>query len=803
MKTSTTSVLALVLLIALAPLAHAEEDPVDLLRAAGTAESADRDLEKAMNLYLRVFTVWDEDSARATQAQWDAARDALIALARLQEKRGMGAEALVSLELVTERMGARLTDEQKRAVHEAMLRLLPPGGRARSPLGEVTKTAGSEGGALSPLDRKVDELLSQIDAAPGDSQARGRVTLLLYPLGAEVMPVLERVLYTARPERAQVAAEVYAQIGKESAVPGLARAVLEGDGFTRKAAVAGFETFRDLQRYTTSEVSPVLVPVLERLLADPRSATVRPSLVSLLARHLPAEALLERHARGGPEARWWLEQAFARRAPGWEDRALEIARGSDEEAFHWLTLLLREGRPAALPLALEKARAGGDEARRVVPVLVPLLFPIGGQTPKYSPESLDGPSRRSFLDLLLAAEHAWQHAPAIAELLAAIQGAEGEATVRERLVRAWRLLTRTTTPHENTMQHLAARRLEPPAALFEDHDWARTYFDLRGQGAFPASLLASSAFWDALFAVLPDLPSGKRLNLVWSFHQQSGMTLPAETNSRWLEVLDLAPFSSQGEKTPPPVLEAAARSGDPRYVAYVRAQTRGRQNPNEGLSVLQTLKEYRGPGLLEFLRELLQDPGLSGMYRQVAFDLLANHAGTEGRLEVERIALDWNHPSADLALATLNRQRPMKGLADVFRRAAETQEEIPANYLDRLIQVAGNLHLREAVPFLLRLYRDYPPFAERAGTTLDGIRVYHARISAFEAWSQEPVAGGGRELADLLRHADPEVRRAAVLALAALGRTDALPALVRLSADDPDPRVRKAALDAVERLSAD
>ncbi len=104
------------------------EDPGALLRKARTTEAADRDVAAAIPMYRKVMAL-----APAS----DAARDAGLRLLELLEQRGEKTAALEVAVALTERLSARLDDDAKRKVHEAMARMLPAGSKARSPLGEI------------------------------------------------------------------------------------------------------------------------------------------------------------------------------------------------------------------------------------------------------------------------------------------------------------------------------------------------------------------------------------------------------------------------------------------------------------------------------------------------------------------------------------------------------------------------------------------------------------------------------------------------------------------------------------------
>jgi HEAT repeat protein len=140
----------------------------------------------------------------------------------------------------------------------------------------------------------------------------------------------------------------------------------------------------------------------------------------------------------------------------------------------------------------------------------------------------------------------------------------------------------------------------------------------------------------------------------------------------------------------------------------------------------------------------------------------------------------------------------------IFAHLEEPWEGLPSTYRYALISAAQSLQLREAIPFLLGEFRRGGNSATSAARAMDSIRAYHDRLQAFEAYAdgREDVRSAELErLLGLLEDEDAELRRAAVLALAAMRRTDALPRILVLAKDDPDDRVRQAALDAVETMA--
>src|SRR5205814_4329739 len=86
------------------------------------------------------------DSAKAIELYWkaikaggtsDAAREAWLRIARLYEQTGKPDDARRAWTSLTEQFADKLTDAEKKEVHEGLGRVLKPGERARSPLGEV------------------------------------------------------------------------------------------------------------------------------------------------------------------------------------------------------------------------------------------------------------------------------------------------------------------------------------------------------------------------------------------------------------------------------------------------------------------------------------------------------------------------------------------------------------------------------------------------------------------------------------------------------------------------------------------
>src|SRR5207247_10831085 len=107
----------------------------------------------------------------------DAARDAALRLSRLLEQTGKTSEALEAWKTLSDRFGEKLSDAEKKEAHEAIGRLLPPGGHARSPLGEVfvRPLAGTAAAPESPLTTKVLAMIALYAEATGEARHTLRI----------------------------------------------------------------------------------------------------------------------------------------------------------------------------------------------------------------------------------------------------------------------------------------------------------------------------------------------------------------------------------------------------------------------------------------------------------------------------------------------------------------------------------------------------------------------------------------------------------------------------------------------------
>jgi hypothetical protein len=267
---------------------------------------------------------------------------------------------------------------------------------------------------------------------------------------------------------------------------------------------------------------------------------------------------------------------------------------------------------------------------------------------------------------------------------------------------------------------------------------------------------------------------------------------PARFDAKWIAVLD-----ALNADAPPSnvqmLVDAASRSGDPAFLELVRKNVEPRVT-RLGRSLLGALPAYRGPGRIEFALELAQDPEL----RTYVLWMLAGETDPRARQVVVELARDRDAEDAPRAIEALVHAGAVAEVRGLIRVQVVTPRA-PLDYRSALIEAAKVLHLADAAPFLVHEFRE-GPLSSEASAAMDQIRKYHDRLAAFEDWQRE-AASGKQELTTLLKDVDPDIRRAAILSLAAMGGTESLPHLVRLAKEEKDPRVRQAALQAVERLA--
>lgn len=764
-STRTLVLLATMVLVALlgSRSAHAgdEERARALLERARVAEQVEHDPDRALDLLRQ---------AEAASGDGATARDALLSLARLHEARGEASLAISALERATARTAAHMQESQKLAVHEALLRLLPPGSRARSPLAEILVRGEVQlASSTSPLERKIEDLLSQLDGSDAlvwqeRQNLEQNLRRSLDPLGADALPVLARIVRGARPERARFAAELMAGLGGEQALDELIRAASEGDGFTRAAALAGLKALRREQ-----DISERLLAGLTRLRRYPEiERQYGSSLLRLEMGHASAEEAMRRHREQETENLDWLSVALSREAPRALERTLDLA-----------------AQPGAV----------GD---RALALLGPLAFPTReGEAPRLAPEQLPPAVAERMLDAHLRLKLQGSVPQVLAQLVRLVGRLKGPEAQEAAAEAAWRRILEEGQGARDLALRLREAQVAVPASLARDSVFVATALLTPGlnANAWQPLLLEGEGFLRALQQAVNLAPTqeqaGSLLHMLRSVRD-----LPEALDSGWVETLSKrAPFPFS---VPDCVWTAMWRSADPRMRDILQAHSTPDQFGHLRAMLRQldaSPLELRFAILKDLLSDLRYDPAINE-----AIALLGG-AGERGRELLQGFARRPEHPHAHLAVNMLKSADDVPFLTALCEELATrpSLSEVPNTYRHALIAAVKRLHVREAFPYLLREYRDGVA-SEAAGAAMASIREYHEHLAEFEAFSKG-AASVARDVVHLLKDEDPEIRRGAVLAIAALGRKEAVGELLRLAKEDPAPRVREAALAAVERLA--
>ena len=209
--------------------------------------------------------------------------------------------------------------------------------------------------------------------------------------------------------------------------------------------------------------------------------------------------------------------------------------------------------------------------------------------------------------------------------------------------------------------------------------------------------------------------------------------LPPEFDAAWLpELRRPAPRSLP---TVEPLVAAAARSGSPEYVAILRELIAGAGKELSAYlrPMIRHLKEYGGPDRLAVLVELLSDPKnddlLTKYVSQEVWDALnAETDKVAVRAALDRIAHDPAAPGNDQAVSSFFVPAKREDVIAIFRTMEKPGTKMRVAYRTMLIDLAGRNHIKEAVPFLLKEYKESQP---NAAWALDEIRTFYDRIEVL------------------------------------------------------------------------
>ncbi len=634
----TTAILGSVLVLGLSPLARAgdppAEDPASMLRRARVTETVDHDLPKAMDLYRKVF---------AAAGDSDTSRDAALHLMDLLEARGDRPGALEFAKALTDRFGSRLDDTMKRQVHETMARTLPAGSHAKSPLGDVyvlPAPGSASNPAPSPLETKILAILSRLDVVEDKERNNVEVSVLsaLAPVGRDALPVLERVMNDSRPERARFAAQAFAKIGQKDAIPGLVKAIREGDGFARASAVGGLAMVE-----ANASTSPALVAAIEPLLGLASLAELRGRLIQQLAKHLGAAACLDRFERGGDDARQWLYEAASRDGMATAERLLKSAAG-----------------PSGLPADLVASAGRVAGLRKDV---------WNGNEYTWTPEdpAVPGATRQGLLAAVVKGPASAASVAAAASIAGAIRrtGSPTEQTAASASAWGFALDAKDVDLVEQGVADLARYGVEPavetlasaPRAAAFQTALATICLSNTGERStllrtlFQPALFGSPVLWAVLERAIDTgtVDADPMTSLINRIREVIGSDLPPPTeDARWLRVLEghpaLEPYIDQPSLSW--MRRAAARPGDPRILEIARARNRTQGVKNN--AVVQSWcfdleAVYRGPGRGAFALDVIAtfaiDWGVVGWAKDDPefWPLLAKRLGEYGPNERGRV----------------------------------------------------------------------------------------------------------------------------------------------------------------------
>ncbi|MFO0933461.1 MAG: HEAT repeat domain-containing protein [Planctomycetota bacterium] len=565
------------------------EDPGALLRKARTTEAADRDVAAAIPMYRKVMAL-----APAS----DAARDAGLRLLELLEQRGEKTAALEVASALTERLSARLDDDAKRKVHEAMARMLPAGSKARSPLGEIYVVPPANApSAASPLEAKVFALLPRVDAANARNDAREVETVLrdVGLIGTDAVVPLAKILRTERFDHAQFAARGLARIATPEAIGVLVAAVKDGDGFVRTAALAGL---REVQPSPTA--SPAFVKAVAPLLDDPALAASRLVLRYELSRRVDDAEVERRLTAGGADASFWLRIALERQLPSAGpalDRATSAGGDPDDD----------------LVAAIEAAGSPKNVAQRETGPVVELK-------PGLSPAT-----RLTALKVLVAAPPTEFRLRVAAAVAVGCVHAGDAAVATAAAAAAWPyVLGAPEAARPDIGVDVLVRGAVPlPPAVVEDdvlvaallRTWLRTSYgsgidpqEYEVQLVTPPALLGRATFLTALADVAAGAPGAPRRTdrLLRVLARLDPRTLPAASSTAWqnaLAQMDGREFQSTRD-VGLFALRVACAASDPRALDAVR-----RIDPEDSDTVEAAVtvvhKEYAGKDRVTLAVDLL------------------------------------------------------------------------------------------------------------------------------------------------------------------------------------------------------
>lgn len=772
---------AICLLISTLPcLASAgeQDDPAALLRRARVADEVEKDTEQALALYARVW---------ALAPQTPLGLHAGLRLSQLLEDK---AKVLDLLKDLTERHTSRMSDEQKRQVHGAMAALLEPGQNAMTPLGTVFVRGESDSrSARSPVELMIAQIFRahNIRALPlrkNSSAAYRDLDEELEALGEPGRVVLARMVDEGHPDEAYSAAILLQRADAVTALRGYARAIRTGRADFRARVVQAAQSF-----INSPEVSPTMIATFLPLLELEHIKDVHNSIVQLLAKHMTDEQLIEQRNKTS-ELRWT-----------------------------WANVALGRGLPEAVAL-LTKEAAAGDAPEWAIDVLratVSQRSQVNAQNVyKFDTDQLDTETLATLFRLSVDAQAHGNPAKSF-YLWKRLGAALRKRGVWEPLRSAvWRRVfdhddARVRSALIGTLH--SARDANEPVVLPEEiftteEDWDRLAGLLGARDELGRAVVRGPwmrthvPLWRAVLKRVRKADKEQRIRMYQGITEALGYEVPEALWPQCMAYVAELDHSEGYQGTPQWIWLAAGKTADPRLLDILRNNLAFLHTRTNVRTALLAYQNSGGKGVIEFCKHVLaakvaglDDWALTALHRSkdpAGWDHLESIANTTAYRNVIVALLDAADP----------RQRDvlMAYCAQAARGEWDGKPFLSARNM--LVKRAEKFRLREAVPFLVREYEEEASNEVRRSEVMgamDAIRDHHERLEFFQSWGSDE--DGEEKVLSMLSDEDAAIRRAAVMSLAALQGPGALPRLLEIAKTDKDEGVRKAALEAIERVA--
>lgn len=776
-------VTALVATIGFSTTAQAEDDAAALVQRARVLEEVDKDVDKARALYARAW-----EAGKASDAGFRAGMRLVLLLPRTDT----GRRALLAD--LTKLHAERMSDAQKQQVHDAMAAMLQPGQHVKTPLGTVfVREEVEPDDKRSPVEQQLQRIfeahkIRTLPFLPNNEAAYRDVDRELRTLGAPARAALQRLVEAGQPDEAFSAAIVLGRLDPAAALTGYARAMAEGRAQFRRRVMMVASRLKPQE-----DVSKALVLEFLPLLELEDIQDLHKSLVYEIAEHMSKEQLLAQAKKKGPWQVTWLDRASRRDFAEAVPPLVELVAAGDggSTAIQVLNSAVgrqdRSGNSWKWSLPLESL-----ETTQVNSLFVTLL--ASGTAPNNAQQVFRRMARilfdRKQLDPL--AHELWRRVLA-----------EPSSEKRARLISIAGQVGSGDVPP-----------LRPPEAIFKtEADFTRLAQSLSRFGTkTPADWMKGSVpLWKA---ALHEIQHGQPSNRSGAVRGVANFlkVVPEGAYAEALALFESDAFKDRLDHMHEWLWRGAAKTADPRFLKRMFAM-RDWQNwygvRHRSASALSDYRAAGGPGLTQFAADVLQHPRMR--LADWAIRYLRADEDPRGWAHIVAIAQDPSQSAAYTLVKQIDIRDPRQRtvLTGLFQMAEIGDNEFWSGQKSLglrqiLVRRAGELRLKEAVPFLIREYetRDLAPEKRNAVVAaLDAIRDHHERLAFFKTWSAGK-ADAEREVRAMLADPSPTIRRAAVLSWGTLVGPRGLSDLLKIAKHDQDTDVRAAALQAIERIAA-